>query len=84
MPFSQVETDAANGELPDFSFIEPCLIGHDDYHPAIKRAMGHGVDLTGIDPPSSILGGEEFLSRIYTAYRGMQSDPARTCGTRPC
>lgn len=75
VPFSQFETDAANGELPDFSFIEPCLtIGHNDYHPGIKKAMGHGVDLTGIDPPSSILGGEEFLSRIYAAYRGMQSD----------
>jgi phospholipase C len=26
-----------------------------------------------MDPPSSILGGEAFLSRIYNAYRGMQS-----------
>ena len=48
------------------------LIGHDDYHPAFGRAAGHGVVLPGADPPSSILGGEEFLSRIYTAYRGMQ------------
>ena len=34
--------------------------------------MGHGVVFPGIDPPSSILGGEEFLSRIYNVYRGMQ------------
>ena len=73
VPFSQFETDAANGDLPDFSFIEPNLtIGHNDYHPAVGRAMGHGVAMPGVDPPSSILGGEEFLSRIYTAYRGMQ------------
>jgi phospholipase C len=73
VPFAQFEADAAKGDLPDFSFIEPCfLIGHNDYHPAIGRAAGHGVVLPGLDPPSSILGGEEFLSRIYTAYRGMQ------------
>jgi phospholipase C len=74
VPFAQFEKDAANGELADFSFIEPCLIvGHGDYHPAAGRAMGHGLDIKGIDPPSSILGGEAFLSRIYDAYRGMQS-----------
>jgi phospholipase C len=36
--------------------------------------MGHGVVLPGIDPPSSVLGGEEYLSRIYRAYRVMQSE----------
>jgi phospholipase C len=74
VPFSQFETDAANGDLADFSFIEPCLIiGHSDYHPAAGRAMGHGLNIPSVDPPSSILGGEAFLSRIYDAYRGMQS-----------
>ena len=29
--------------------------------------------IQGIDPPSSILGGEAFLARIYHAYKGMQS-----------
>jgi phospholipase C len=48
-------------------------VGHGDYHPAAGRAMGHGLDIKGIDPRSSILGGEAFLSRIYDAYRGMQS-----------
>jgi phospholipase C len=74
VPFSEFETDAANGELPDFSFIEPCLtIGHNDYHPAAGRAMGHGLSIPGLDPPSAILGGEEFLARIYNAYKGMQN-----------
>ncbi|MGP0109542.1 MAG: alkaline phosphatase family protein [Acidimicrobiales bacterium] len=74
VPFAQFETDAANGDLPDFSFIEPCLIiGHSDYHPAAGRALGHGMEIPSLDPPSSILGGEAFLARIYDAYRGMQS-----------
>ncbi len=75
VPFSQFEVDAANGELPDFSLIEPTLvIGHNDYHPAEGRAPGHGVDVPSFDTPSSILGGEAFLARIYDAYRGMRSD----------
>ena len=75
VPFAQFEADAANGGLPDFSLIEPCLtIGHNDYHPADGRALAHGVIIPSVDPPSSILGGEAFLARIYDAYRGMQSD----------
>jgi phospholipase C len=74
VPFAQFETDAASGELPDFSFIEPCLIlGHGDYHPAVSHALGHGIVIPGVDPPSSILGGEAFLARIYNAYQAMQS-----------
>ena len=75
VPFAQFEVDAANGALPDFSLIEPCLtMGHNDYHPAYGRALAHGVTIPSADPPSSILGGEEFLARIYDAYRGMQSE----------
>lgn len=75
VPFSQFEADAANGALPDFSLIEPGLtIGHNDYHPAEGRALGHGVVIPSLDSPSSILGGEAFLARIYDIYRGMQSD----------
>ena len=74
MPFAQFEADAAAGDLPDFSYIEPCLIlGHGDYHPAVSRALGHGIVIPGVDPPSSILGGEAFLARIYNAYKAMQS-----------
>ena len=74
VPFAQFEADAANGDLPDFSFIEPSLgVGHNDYHPACGRALGHGIAIRGIDPPSSILGGEALLSRIYHAYKSMQS-----------
>jgi phospholipase C len=35
VPFAQFEIDDDAGDLPDFSYIEPCLIlGHGDYHPA--------------------------------------------------
>jgi phospholipase C len=75
VPFAQFEADAARGELPDFSLIEPCLtMGHNDYHPAYGRALARGVVVPSADPPSSILGGEAFLARIYDAYRGMQSE----------
>jgi phospholipase C len=74
VPFAQFEADAASGNLPDFSYIEPCLVlGHGDYHPAVSRVLGHGVVLDNVDPPSSVLGGEAFLARIYNAYKGMQS-----------
>jgi phospholipase C len=77
VPFAQFEADAAAGDLPDLSYIEPCLIlGHGDYHPAVSRALGHGVVVPGVDPPSSILGGEAFLARIYHAYQQMQSTDA--------
>jgi phospholipase C len=75
VPFAQFEVDAANGELPDFSLIEPGLtMGHNDYHPAYGRALAPGVVIPSADPPSSILGGEAYLGRIYDAYRSMQSD----------
>ena len=74
VPFAQFEADAAHGNLPDFSFIEPALgVGHNDYHPACGRALGHGIAVASIDPPSSVLGGEAFLARIYNAYKAMQS-----------
>ena len=74
MPFSEFERDAANGTLPDFSLIEPTLAaGHADYHPALGRALiGDDVDIA-IDPPSSILAGEDFLARIYRAIRSADS-----------
>jgi len=69
VPFADFERDADEGTLPDFSLIEPNLLaGHCDYHPAFGRALLPGLDVL-MDPPSSILGGEAFLSRIYDAVR---------------
>jgi phospholipase C len=58
--------DAATGQLPAYSFIEPNLLyGHNDMHPAFD-ALYPGVDL---DPPSSLLGGEALLAKVYDAIR---------------
>jgi phospholipase C len=75
VPFTEFERDAAAGTLPDFSLIEPnMLTGHGDYHPAAGRSfLGNGIDL-GIDSPSSILGGEAFLERVFNIYRGATSE----------
>src|SRR6185312_9674746 len=66
---------AAAGTLPNFSLIEPNFIsGHGDYHPAFGRSLGRTVDVTTLDPPSSVLGGEAFLERIFNAYRSSSSE----------
>ena len=62
--------DAANGTLPAYSFIEPNLLyGHNDMHPAFD-ALFRG---SPIDPPSSLLGGEALLAKIYHAVRTASS-----------
>ncbi|GAA1952851.1 alkaline phosphatase family protein [Microbacterium deminutum] len=66
----QFYADAANGELPTYSFIEPNLIhGHNDMHPPIAAFMP-GI---AIDAPSAILGGEAFLAKLYEAIRSSSS-----------
>jgi phospholipase C len=63
--------DAASGELPAYSFIEPNLLyGHNDMHPAFD-ALYPGMEF---DPPSSLLGGEALLARIYEAVRSASSE----------
>ena len=75
VPFAEFERDAAAGTLPDFSLIEPNFIsGHGDYHPAFGRSLGRAVDVTTLDPPSSMLAGEAFLERIFNAYRASTSE----------
>jgi phospholipase C len=63
--------DCAKGELPTYSFIEPNFIhGHNDMHPAFS-ALTPGMHF---DPPSSLLGGEALLAKIYNAIRSSASD----------
>jgi phospholipase C len=75
VPFAEFERDAAAGTLPDFSLIEPNFIaGHGDYHPAFGRSFGSAMDVSTLDPPSSMLAGEAFLARIYSIYRSSASE----------
>jgi phospholipase C len=63
--------DCADGTLPVYSFIEPNLLyGHNDMHPAFDALFPD----TPIDPPSSMLGGEALLAKIYNAIRTARSD----------
>jgi phospholipase C len=63
--------DAAQGELPTYSFIEPNFVhGHNDMHPAFN-AMAPGMSF---DPPSSLLGGDALLAKIYNAIRSSTFD----------
>lgn len=69
VPLIEFEKDAAAGTLPDFSLVEPNMLGgHGDYHPAFGRSFSDAVDLA-MDNPSSMLAGEAFLQRVFTAYR---------------
>jgi phospholipase C len=62
--------DAKNGRLPNYAFIEPNLWhGHNDMHPPIS-ALLHGLPW---DPPSSLLGGEALLAKVYDAVRTSSS-----------
>jgi phospholipase C len=62
--------DAANGELPAYSFIEPNLLyGHNDMHPAFD-VLFPGM---AFDSPSSLVGGEALLGKIYNAIRSSSS-----------
>jgi phospholipase C len=62
----QFYADAASGQLPTYSFIEPNLLyGHNDMHPAFDALF---PDMQ-VDPPSSLLGGEALLARVYDAVR---------------
>jgi phospholipase C len=62
----QFYADAASGRLPTYSFIEPNLLyGHNDMHPAFDALF---PDMQ-VDPPSSLLGGEALLAKVYDAVR---------------
>jgi phospholipase C len=63
--------DCADGTLPAYSFVEPNLLyGHNDMHPAFDALFPS----TYLDPPSSLLGGEALLAKIYNAIRSSRSD----------
>ena len=81
---NQFLEDAENGRLPTYSFIEPQIIGwnHNDMHPPFGDVLGAlgaqmGADDAAalhFDPPSSLIGGEDLLARVYRAIRNSTSD----------
>jgi len=70
--------DAARGELPAYSFIEPNLWhGHNDMHPP-EGALIPGL---AMDAPSSILGGEALLAKVYQAVRASSATGSNAFNT---
>src|SRR5215475_11603866 len=69
--------------LPDLSLIEPNMLsGHGDYHPAFGRSFSDTVDLA-LDSPSSMLSGEAFLERVFTAYRSATTETGTNIWNTP-
>jgi phospholipase C len=80
---AQFFEDADAGRLPTYSFIEPQIIGfnHNDMHPPYSGLLSAVAKQRGIsdtegmhfDNPSSLIAGEELLTRIYDAIRNSSS-----------
>jgi phospholipase C len=59
--------DAAAGNLPDYSFIEPNMLHpHTDMHPPGFGRLRHELR---VRPANSMLGGEQLLANVYNAVR---------------
>jgi phospholipase C len=58
------------------------IAGHGDYHPAFGRSFSDTVDLA-LDSPSSMLAGEAFLERVFTAYRSATSQTGANIWNTP-
>ena len=84
VPFAEFEKDAAAGTLPDFSLIEPNMVGgHGDYHPAFGRSFSAQVEIE-VDPPSSMLRARPSWSACSTPTAPPPRRRARTSGTPRC
>ena len=60
-------SDAKEGELPNYSFIEPNMLHpHTDMHPPGSCRLRHELH---IKPSNAMLGGELLLARVYEAVR---------------
>jgi phospholipase C len=60
-------TDAREGTLPDYAFLEPNMFHpHTDMHP---HAGARWASALGLRPPDTIGAGEELLLRVYDAIR---------------
>jgi phospholipase C len=72
----QFLADAEQGTLPTYAFIEPNLWhGHNDMHLPIA-ALVPGL---AFDAPSSVLGGEALVAKVYNAIRSSASPDGSNC-----
>jgi phospholipase C len=72
----QFHADAANGDLPDYAFVEPRMVfDHNDMHPPQNRPKV--VEVPGEEPfdsaMSDVRAAEALLAEVYGAVRGGRS-----------
>ncbi len=73
----QFESDAKNGELPAYAFIEPRMVfNHNDFHPpvgAMTESDVSGREVYG-GALSDVRAGDALVHRVYTALRTSMSE----------
>ncbi|MGX1700913.1 alkaline phosphatase family protein [Microbacterium sp. NPDC055357] len=73
----QFYDDAANGNLPAYSFIEPRMaFNHNDFHPpfgALRESDVDGLDVVD-SAVSDVRAGEALIHDIYSAVRNSRAD----------
>ncbi|QAB18087.1 hypothetical protein Leucomu_09285 [Leucobacter muris] len=73
----QFETDAKNGDLPEYAFIEPRMVfNHNDFHPPVGVARESAVDGENVynGALSDVRAGDALVHRVYTAIRTSMSE----------
>ena len=69
---SRFKSDIANGQLPQYSFIEPKFIGqHNDQHPSSVDAGI--IDIDGHTRAGTVLLGEKLIWDVYTTIKNSDS-----------
>jgi phospholipase C len=64
--------DARQGELPNYSFIEPNMFHpHTDMHP---HSGAHWAEDLHLKPPDTIIGGERLLADVYSAVKSLPTE----------
>jgi len=72
----QFHLDAANGNLPDYAFIEPRMIfNHNDMHPPFGHLKSGKVDGEEVynSAFSDVRAGEALLAEVYNSVKGGES-----------
>ncbi|WP_243075084.1 alkaline phosphatase family protein [Microbacterium sp. SS28] len=76
MHMSQFYEDAAKGELPAYSFIEPRLVyNHNDFHPPFGVLRASDIDGSAVvdSAVSDVRAGEKVVAGIYDAIKSSAS-----------
>ena len=74
---AQFHEDAANGDLPEYAFIEPRMVfNHNDFHPPVGRPRGGEIDGHEVvnGAISDVRAGDALIHEVYMAIRNSTSE----------